>query len=135
MNTFRKALDKLKSDSLNAGSNHIKVKMIIENYDSFLEAKKVLDSINSKFADAQQTREQLKQLESVMILLRQKTDLSLQPLTDCLYKIEDCVETMNAVKHIALLLELNKEVQLALLQEDNIEKAVEIIRSQKQLIL
>ena len=57
MNTFRKALDKLKSDSLNAGSNHIKVKMIIENYDSFLEAKKVLDSINSKFADAQQTRE------------------------------------------------------------------------------
>jgi hypothetical protein len=52
MNTFRKALDKLKSDSLNAGSDHIKVKMIIENYDSFLEAKKVLDSINSKFADA-----------------------------------------------------------------------------------
>ena len=64
-----------------------------------------------------------------MILLRQKTDLSLQPLTDCLYKIEDCVETMNAVKYIALLLELNREVQLALIQEDNIEKAVEIIRS------
>jgi hypothetical protein len=42
---------------------------------------------------------------------------------------------MNAVKHIGLLLNLNREVQLALIQEDNIEKAVETIREHKQLIL
>ena len=57
MNTFRKAIVKLKGESLNAGTDHVKVKMIIENYDSFLEAKKVLDAINSKFADAEQTRD------------------------------------------------------------------------------
>lgn len=110
MNTFRKALEKLKSESTTGGNDVVKVRLIIENYDSFLEAKKVLDSINNKFADAEQTREQLKKLESVMLLLRQKTDLSLQPLTECLYNIEDCVETMNAVKHIGLLLNLNREV-------------------------
>ena len=57
MNTFRKALEKLKLESNTAGSDHVKVKLIIENYDSFLEAKKVLDSINNKFADADQTRD------------------------------------------------------------------------------
>lgn len=77
MNTFRKALEKLKSESTTSGNDVVKVRLIIENYDSFLEAKKVLDSINNKFADADQTREQLKKLESVMLLLRQKTDLSL----------------------------------------------------------
>jgi hypothetical protein len=70
MNTFRKALEKLKSESTTGGNDVVKVRLIIENYDSFLEAKKVLDSINNKFADADQTREQLKKLESVMLLLR-----------------------------------------------------------------
>ena len=43
------------------------------------------------------------------------------------------------MKHISILLNLNREVHLALLQQDNtqkqIEKAVEIINEQKQLIL
>ena len=38
---------------------------------------------------------------------------------------------MNAVKYIGLLLNLNREVQLALIQEDNIEKAVDTIRENK----
>ena len=46
---------------------------------------------------------------------------------------------MQSMKHISILLNLNREVQLALLQQDNtqkqIEKAVEIINEQKQLIL
>ena len=110
MNTFRKALEKLKQEFNIGGSDHVKVKLIIENYDSFLEAKKVLDSINNKFADADETKNQLKELEKTMQKLRQKTDSSLQPLKNCLYNIEDCVETMNAVKYIALLLNLNREV-------------------------
>jgi len=57
MNTFRKALEKLKSESTTGGNDAVKVRLIIENYDSFLEAKKVLDSINNKFADADETRE------------------------------------------------------------------------------
>ena len=52
MNTFRKALEKLKSESTTGGNDVVKVRLIIENYDSFLEAKKVLDSIDNKFADA-----------------------------------------------------------------------------------
>jgi hypothetical protein len=134
LQTFRRALDKLKSQSLSC-NNQVKVKLIIENFDSFLEAKKVLDNINHKFADADQTREQLKTLEHTMLVLRQKTDLSLQPLTECLYNIEDCVETMHAVNHISMLLNLNREVQLSLIQEDNVIKAVDTIKHNKQLIL
>ena len=70
MNKFRSALDKLKSQQVTGGNDMVKVKLIIENYDSFLEAKKVLDSINNKFADADQTRDQLKKLESTMLVLR-----------------------------------------------------------------
>jgi hypothetical protein len=52
MHKFRTALEKLKSEHITGGNDVVKVKLIIENYDSFLEAKKVLDSINNKFADA-----------------------------------------------------------------------------------
>jgi hypothetical protein len=42
------------------------------------------------------------------------------PLKESLTNIQDCVETMQAMKHIAILLNLNREVQLALLQQDSI---------------
>lgn len=42
---------------------------------------------------------------------------------------------MNGVRYIAMLLSLNREVQLALLQEDNIQRAVDTIRHQKALII
>ena len=63
----------------------------------------------------------------------------MEPLRESLENIQDCVETMQAMKHISILLNLNREVHLALLQQDNISKqietAVEIIRKHKQLIL
>ena len=49
--------------------------------------------------------------------------------------IQDCVETSHAVKHIAILLNLNREVQLALIQHDTVEKAIDIISKHKPLII
>lgn len=42
---------------------------------------------------------------------------------------------MKAVRDISNLLSLNREVNLALIQEDNIQKAVDKIRQQKSLII
>ena len=42
---------------------------------------------------------------------------------------------MNGVRYIGMLLNLNREVTLALLQEDNLQKAVDTIKRQKALII
>jgi hypothetical protein len=42
---------------------------------------------------------------------------------------------VKAVRDISNLLSLNREVNLALIQEDNIQKAVDKIRQQKSLII
>ena len=41
---------------------------------------------------------------------------------------------MNALNQITQLLNINRDVQLALVQEDNTLKAVDIIRKSKELI-
>ena len=78
-------------------------------------------------------------LEKGLKLLKEQSQASLEPLRESLSNIQDCVETMNAMKHISILLKLNREVQLALLQQDSvqsqIEQAVSIITQQKSLIL
>lgn len=42
---------------------------------------------------------------------------------------------MNGMRYIAMLLDLNRQVALALTQEDNVKRAVDIIRKQKALIV
>ena len=66
-------------------------------------------------------------MEDGLKQLKEQTQESLGPLKESLTNIEDCVDTGHAVKHIAILLNLNREVQLALLQQDNVEKAIETI--------
>ena len=109
--------------------------MVIDNYDSFLDAKKVLDHLHDKFVEAPSTKEHLVTLEEGLKKLREQTQESLEPLKESLTNIQDCVETSHAVKHIAILLNLNREVQLALIQQDNIEKAIETIAKHKVLII
>ena len=89
---------------------------MIDNYDSFLEAKLVLDNLNKKFVSSDKTRDQLEELDKGLKLLKEQSQESLEPLRESLTNIQDCVETMQSMKHISILLNLNREVQLALLQ-------------------
>ena len=89
---------------------------MIDNYDSFLEAKLVLDNLNAKFVHSEVTQNHLSMLDTGLKHLREQSQESLEPLRDSLTNISDCVETMTAMKHISILLNLNREVQLALLQ-------------------
>ena len=89
---------------------------MIDNYDSFLEAKLVLDNLNKKFVSSEKTRDHLEELDKGLKLLKEQSQESLEPLRESLTNIQDCVETMQSMKHISILLNLNREVQLALLQ-------------------
>ena len=74
-------------------------------------------------------------LDDGLKLLKEQSKESLEPLRQSLTNIQDCVETMQAMKHISTLLKLNREVQLALLQQDSLEEqvdmAVNIIKEQR----
>ena len=97
------------------GEDHTRVQLVIDNYDSFLEAKLVLDNLNRKFVEAESTQGHLERLDEGLQLLKEQSLESLEPLRESLTNIQDCVETMHSMKHIAMLLNLNREVQLALL--------------------
>ena len=70
--------------------------------------------------EAESTKEHLVMLDEGLKLLKEQSQESLEPLKESLTNIQDCVETMQAMKHISILLNLNREVQLALLQQDSI---------------
>ena len=124
-------LNKLDAQTRNQGKDQTRVQLIIDNYDSFLEAKIVLDNLNRKFIEAETTKGHLEMLDHGLKALKEQSQENLVPLRDSLSNIQDCVETMQSMKHISILLNLNREVQLALLQQDSpqkqIEKAVQII--------
>ena len=46
--------------------------------------------------------------------MRYRTSEQINPLQEYLERINDCVETFKAVKDISMLLNLNREVNLAL---------------------
>ena len=100
----------LKEQTRDCGQESTKIQLVIENYDSFLEAKRVLDHLHYKFVEAPKTKEHLENLEDGLKQLKEQTQESLGPLKESLTNIEDCVDTGHAVKHIAILLNLNREV-------------------------
>lgn len=134
---FQKGMAELrkKLDSLDSSEQETKAKLIVANFDSFLAAKQVLDRINSRFLESDETKKQLEQLEQGLQHLKSRTKQQIVPLSEFLQDIKDCVHSTEGVRYVALLLSLNREVTLALLQEDNVQRAVDTIRQQKALIL
>lgn len=49
----------MKVDQLDSSEHESKTKLIITNYDSFLAAKQVLDRINKRFLESNDTKKQL----------------------------------------------------------------------------
>lgn len=52
-------LKNLAGQQTSLGEDHTKVQLVIDNYDSFLEAKIVLDNLNKKFVEADSTKQHL----------------------------------------------------------------------------
>lgn len=48
-------LRKLEEETKQKGKDETRVKLVIDNYDSFLEAKLVLDNLNTKFVESKMT--------------------------------------------------------------------------------
>jgi hypothetical protein len=69
-----------------------------------------------------------------MTHLQESTKEKIEPLFDCLQNIENCVITQQAVALIEQILKLNREVSMAISQEDSIEKAVNIISKKRNFI-
>jgi phosphoserine phosphatase len=111
---------KKKLDSLDSSEQETKAKLIVANFDSFLAAKQVLDRINSRFLESDETKKQLEQLEQGLQHLKSRTKQQIVPLSEFLQDIKDCAHSTEGVRYVALLLSLNREVTLALLQEDNV---------------
>jgi len=95
----------------------------------------VLDRINKRFLESDETKKHFEQLESGLQHLRSRTKQQIVPLCDHLQDIRDCVNTMEGCRYIAELLSLNRDITMALVQEDNISKAVEKIKREKGRIL
>jgi phosphoserine phosphatase len=119
---FQKGMAELKKklDSLDSSEQETKAKLIVANFDSFLAAKQVLDRINSRFLESDETKKQLEQLEQGLQHLKSRTKQQIVPLSEFLQDIKDCAHSTEGVRYVALLLSLNREVTLALLQEDNV---------------
>lgn len=131
---FERGITKLRLEHTTDGIDQDKVQLILKFYDEFLAAKMVLDRVNRNFVSADKTANSLKALNEGLKYLKINTSESLKPLSEKLVNIRLRVDTMNALNQITQLLNINRDVQLALVQEDNTLKAVDIIRKSKELI-
>ena len=73
----------------------------MNNYLQFLAAKMTLDDINQKYLVTEETNKFLKEIEESIKTLKDKGQSKLLPLVMHLDRIQDCVQTQNAVKRIA----------------------------------
>ena len=105
--------------------------LVAKNYVQFLAAKMTLDDINRKFLVTSESQAFLADLEDAVKSLRVKAQLKLRPLVESLARINDCVATGAAVKQIAQLLKVNRQVQLALTEEDDVAKAVAVVQRER----
>ena len=55
MAQMKSYLRKLEEETKQKGKDETRVKLVIDNYDSFLEAKLVLDNLNTKFVESKMT--------------------------------------------------------------------------------
>ena len=80
------------------------INLVISEYDRFLAAKKVLDRLHTEYFDSDKTKAALQGLEKGISLMRYRTNEQISPLQEKLEQIQDCVETLKAVKDISMLL-------------------------------
>ena len=86
-----------------------------------------IDDINRKFLSNKEIGDFLDDLEESVKQLRTKSQLKLLPLADHLDHIEDCIVTSSAVRKIKEILRINRQIQLAFNEEDDIHKGIEVI--------
>lgn len=75
LQTFKQGIQSIKEklSSIDSSEQQTQIELIIANYDSFIAAKQVLDKINSRFLDAEDTSKHLEQLETGLQHLRSRT--------------------------------------------------------------
>lgn len=75
LETFKQGMKSIrdKLDSVDSSEQQTQIDLIIVNYDSFIAAKQVLDKINSRFLEAEDTSKHLEQLETGLQHLRSRT--------------------------------------------------------------
>lgn len=61
LQTFKQGIQSIKEklSSVDSSEQQTQIELIIANYDSFIAAKQVLDKINSRFLDAEDTSKHL----------------------------------------------------------------------------
>ena len=64
-------LNALEKELKNRGEDQTRVQLVIDNYDSFLEAKLVLDNLNRKFVTAEGTKNHLDMLDAGLKKLKE----------------------------------------------------------------
>ena len=64
-------LNALEKELKNRGEDQTRVQLVIDNYDSFLEAKLVLDNLNRKFVTAEGTKNHLEMLDAGLKKLKE----------------------------------------------------------------
>lgn len=132
--TFYQGMQHVRNKLRDKTQLNTKRDLVVNNYIQFLAAKMTLDDINKKFLSTQESNEFLDDLEEAMKSLRMKAQLKMRPLIDNLERITDCVTTAGAVKQITQLLKLNRHISLALIDEDNLAKGIDIIQRERASI-
>lgn len=134
--TFHQGIQQVKAKASTSSSAQqqalqTKKELVMSNYVQFLAAKMTMDEINKKFLSAREVEDMLADLEDSMKQFRTKSQLKLLPLLQHLESIQDCALTQNALRQITHLLKINRQLSLALTEEDDIGKAIEILQKER----